>query len=107
MQLSVLSLHSGSTAERQVLFTDTLRYAEDTSHHLARFLVSSVNNSNALNDLREVKSAGFDLNNEDMTSLDARLMKVFLDTKLPRDWNLLGDDYNLPGTLPLINTHKH
>ena len=91
----VLSEKGGS--DRQVLHTDTFSYFEDSSHYMARYLVASVDNADALKDLSDIRGNGFSLSSEDMSSLDSRLMRVFLDIKLPRDWNLLGEDYNLPG----------
>ena len=82
---------------RHVMLTDSFSYNEDPSHLLARHLVSSVDNARALESLNEIRGQGFDLAAEDLTTLDSRLMKVFLEMKLPRDWNVLGEDYNLPG----------
>ena len=102
IQLVVLSESRGT--DRQVLLTDTFMYHEDSSHYLARYLVDSVDNANALNDLDAIRGNGFDLSREDRSTLDTRLMKVFLDMKLPRDWNILGEDYNLPGNILITNT---
>ena len=88
-----------TSLERSTLASSTFAFVEDSAHEIASHLVNSVDDRDALQPTgAPLKWRDFDLSEENLTTLDNRLLKVFLEMKLPRDWNLLGEDYNLQGT---------
>ena len=87
-----------TTFDRSTLASSAFAFVEDSGHMIARHLVNSVDDRDALQPTgTPLKWRDFDLTEEDLTTLDSRLLRVFLEMKLPRDWNLLGEDYNLQG----------
>ncbi|KAL8606920.1 hypothetical protein ACOMHN_048716 [Nucella lapillus] len=96
VQLSVMRLSPNPEDQHRV---DTIAIGEFSYHYdsaffLAHFLVNSVNNPNALDDLELIRSDNFDLANELLSTLDGRLSAALKHIPFPEGWHLLGsDDY--------------
>ncbi|XP_064607834.1 A-kinase anchor protein 13-like isoform X2 [Liolophura sinensis] len=90
-QLRIYLSHQGSSS---VLAARHFEYYYDTAHHLAWFLIDSVTETHALEDLELVRSECFDLANEILSTLDDRLCQAFEHLTLPENWNVLGEDAN-------------
>lgn len=97
-QLRIYLSHEGNCS---ILAARHFEYYYDTAHHLAWFLIDSVHDPHALEDLELVRSECFDLANEILSTLDDRLCQAFEHLTLPEDWNLLGDDANENGETTL------
>jgi hypothetical protein len=65
-------------------------YHYDSAFSLAHFLVNSVNNPGALDDMELIRSDDFDLNNEILSTLDARLSAALKHIMFPEGWHMLG-----------------
>jgi hypothetical protein len=70
--------------------TSTFDFYYDPTYFLACFLVESVYNLEALEDLELVKSEKFDLGEEDLDTLDQRLYLALKYLEIPEWWHLLG-----------------
>ncbi|XP_064618517.1 A-kinase anchor protein 13-like isoform X3 [Lineus longissimus] len=77
-----------------VLATCEFDYIYGSVHHMAEFLVDTVNRSDALENLDNIKSDYFNLSEESLSSLDDRLSSAFTHIRIPENWNLLGTDGN-------------
>ncbi|XP_046354756.2 A-kinase anchor protein 13-like isoform X3 [Haliotis rufescens] len=89
VRLSVYQVHDGKTC---VICLDTFHFHYDSAYHMAVFLIDSVYNIHALDDLELIKSEQFDLANEIVSTLDERLVSALKSIYLPIGWNILGDD---------------
>ncbi|XP_048241331.1 A-kinase anchor protein 13-like, partial [Haliotis rufescens] len=89
VRLSVYQVHDGKTC---VVCLDTFHFHYDSAYHMAVFLIDSVYNIHALDDLELIKSEQFDLANEIVSTLDERLVSALKSIYLPIGWNILGDD---------------
>ncbi|XP_076443854.1 rho guanine nucleotide exchange factor 28-like isoform X2 [Babylonia areolata] len=67
-------------------------YHFDSAFFLAQFLINSVNNPSALDDLELIRSDNFDLANELLSTLDARLSGALRHIPFPEGWHLLGSE---------------
>lgn len=67
-------------------------YRYDSAYFLAQFLVNSVNNPSALDDLELIRSADFDLANEILSTLDERLSAALKHIQFPEGWHLLASE---------------
>ncbi|KAK7501626.1 hypothetical protein BaRGS_00007057, partial [Batillaria attramentaria] len=76
----------------ELLLEGEFFYQYDSAYYLAQFLINSVNNPHALDDLELIKSDHFDLANEILSTLDQRLSSALRHTMLPDGWHLLGSE---------------
>lgn len=67
-------------------------YRYDSAYFLAQFLVNSVNNPSALDDLELIRSDDFDLANEILSTLDERLSAALKHIQYPEGWHLLASE---------------
>lgn len=67
-------------------------YRYDSAYFLAQFLVNSVNNPGALDDLELIRSDDFDLANEILSTLDERLSTALKHIQFPEGWHLLASE---------------
>ncbi|XP_067666848.1 rho guanine nucleotide exchange factor 28-like isoform X8 [Haliotis asinina] len=89
VRLSVYQVHDGKTS---AICLDTFHFHYDSAYHMAVFLIDSVYNTHALDDLELIKSEQFDLANEIVSTLDDRLVSALKSIYLPIGWNILGAD---------------
>ncbi|XP_069137142.1 rho guanine nucleotide exchange factor 28-like isoform X5 [Argopecten irradians] len=94
VQLSILCFHG---LECSILGGSPFRFYYDSAFYMAQFLVESVYNVTALDDLELVRSDYFDLSNEILDTLDDRLQRALNFLDIPDWWHLLGS------TSPLEN----
>ncbi|XP_033750595.1 A-kinase anchor protein 13-like isoform X3 [Pecten maximus] len=94
VQLSILCFHGN---ECSILGGSPFRFYYDSAFYMAQFLVESVYNVTALDDLELIRSDYFDLSNEILDTLDDRLQKALNFLDIPDWWHLLGS------TSPLEN----
>ncbi|XP_060070706.1 A-kinase anchor protein 13-like [Ylistrum balloti] len=94
VQLSILCFHGN---ECSILGGTPFRFYYDSAFYMAQFLVESVYNVTALDDLELIRSDYFDLSNEILDTLDDRLQKALNFLDIPDWWHLLGS------TSPLEN----
>ena len=67
-------------------------YRYDSAYFLAQFLINSVNNPSALDDLELIRSDDFDLANEILSTLDERLSAALKHIQFPEGWHLLASE---------------
>jgi hypothetical protein len=82
-----------------VLATCEFDYIYGSAHYMAEFLVDSVNRSDALENLEDIKSDYFNLSEESLSTLDDRLSSAFTHIRIPENWNLLGTDGTQQGKI--------
>jgi len=85
--LSVLCFHGN---EHGIVDSTVFKYYYDSAFYMSQFLVESVYNVTALDDLELVRSDCFDLSNEVLDTLDERLYKALTYLDIPDWWHLLG-----------------
>ncbi|KAL4227936.1 Rho guanine nucleotide exchange factor 28 [Mactra antiquata] len=79
--------------DRKIILTaSSFHFYIDGAYHLANFLVESVFNTEALNDLELIQSDNFNLANEELSTLDKRLSRALTFCDYPDWWSLLGSD---------------
>ena len=76
-----------------VLATSIFQFYNNSTYFLAEYLINSVYNSNALDDLELIRSDKFDLADEVIETLDDRLYNALthLEVQIPEYWTVLGD----------------
>ncbi|XP_041371070.1 A-kinase anchor protein 13-like isoform X2 [Gigantopelta aegis] len=89
VKLSVFQMHDESF---ELLQTTDFHYHVDTAYHMAQFLLDSVYNSHALDNLELIRTDQFDLANEILSTLDVRLSLALRHIPLHPAWHLLGWD---------------
>lgn len=90
LQLNLCGYHEDTLC---ILATSPFQFYNDSTYHLAWFLLNSVYNSTALDDLELIRSENFDLSNEVLDTLDDRLYSALthLEVQIPEYWTVLGD----------------
>ena len=93
LQLNFCGYHEN---ELCILATTSFQFYNDSTHFLAWFLINSVYNNHALDDLELIRSDNFDLSNEVLDTLDDRLYNALchLEVQIPEYWTVLGDSKN-------------
>ena len=93
IQLNFCGFHEN---ELCVLATTSFQFYNDSTYFLAWYLINSVYNNHALDDLELIRSDNFDLANEVLDTLDDRLYNALchLEVQIPEYWTVLGDSKN-------------
>ncbi|XP_061172276.1 A-kinase anchor protein 13-like isoform X3 [Saccostrea echinata] len=87
VQLTLFSYYNNDIC---ALVTSAFDFYHDPTYFLACFLVESVYNIAALEDLELIKSEKFDLGEEDLDTLDQRLYLALKYLEIPEWWHILG-----------------
>ncbi|KAK3098961.1 hypothetical protein FSP39_024733 [Pinctada imbricata] len=87
VHLTIYSLHGDDLS---AIATTSFCFYFDSAYYLAEFLVESVYNISALDDLELIRSENFDLSNELLDTLDDRLHAALKYLNIPDWWHMLG-----------------